>query len=71
MVTKSGKHHWKGTLIHLNSKGEESSRIEDYRFTAKDPYKFIETLRGRFPTPKRLEHEWKTTRIENLVDLDA
>ena len=68
MVTKSGKHHWIGTLIHLDSNGKETYRREGFKFTAKDPKQYADALRGRFPCPRQ---EWVTTKIEDLIDLDA
>ncbi len=65
MITKSGKHHFTGTLIQLDKNGNEIGRHEDFKFTAKDPQQYIEHLAQRFTcTP------WKASRIENLIDLD-
>lgn len=71
MVTKSGKHHWIGTLIHLDSNGKETYRREGFKFTAKDPKQYADALRGRFPSDGFLKHGWVTTKIEDLIDLDA
>lgn len=71
MITKSGKHHWKGTLIHLDASGRETYRREGFLFTASDPQKYADALRSRFPASGFLKHDWVTTKIEDLVDLDA
>lgn len=66
MVTKSGKHHFIATLIQLDKSGNEIGRVEGFRFTAKDPEQYAAQLSGRFSSTP-----WKSSRFENLVDLDA
>ena len=70
MITKSGKHHWMATLIHLDANGKETYRRDGFKFTAADPHKYIEDLRSRFPVPKFIIDPWVKTKIENLIDLD-
>ncbi len=67
MITKSGKHHYVGTLVDYDSKGQETRRLEGFRFTAHDPIRYAEDLHKRFPKVR----DWATSKIENLIDLDA
>ena len=67
MITKSGKHHFVATLIDLDSKGNEIKRIENFEFTAKDPHQYAADLHKRFTKIS----DWTTSRLENLIDLDA
>ena len=66
MITKSGKHHFIGTLIQLDKDGNEIGRINDFRFAAKDAEQYAKQLSGRFSSTP-----WKSSRFENLTDLDA
>lgn len=66
MITKSGKHHYKATLVQMDANGAVICRLKNFRFTARDPQKYAEQLSGRFQ-----DSPWKQTRLEDLVDLDA
>lgn len=64
MATKSGKHHYKATLILVGKTGLENWRAS-YKFSAKDPDAYIEKKIEEY---KKLG-DW--ARFENVIDLDA
>ena len=67
MVTKSGKHHYVATLVDYDSHGDVMKRTENFKFTAKDPHKYAADLVKRFTKIS----DWTTSKLEDLVDLDA
>jgi len=67
MITKTGKHHFVATLVDYDSNGNEMRRTDGFRFTAKDPHQYAADLHKRFVKLS----DWATSKLEDLVDLDA